>query len=599
MKNGKLLLLLVAILSLTVIFVACDSQSTPEESATVGSTAEATENSTDSSDEPTDQTQEAETETEQETFYHEMYDYFAVDNEINEISFADISKIDGSFYKYLYYGATEIDVEHNLLVVKTRDLDNYNNVIDTLTVYDVVSGEKLVEESVSNLLYEINGEKITTLDVSLDYPIIRVMKTSYGEDSNVPVYDYSYYFAKPNSEVIATTNKRTYDRVNCGYGLYAFTLGDEVVWVDKDMEIVRTLPAIAASGYDMEEYDFMGEYRGYVYAWNSDELQIFNRSGVCSATYKIAHDGTLNIHILNDGNVLIQDIELLNDAYGLCDFTINGDRCNVTSYIMNFIDGSLTEIDLEFIVGDLCSAYSHQACEAYSSLQGSETCTFAFDLVNGHQNQALIYRFFGGQIAHTAEYVCLDNSLKVEYTVKNSTPGIMWDTAYSINDRYYSAVVQAGGIHQPSIFDLDGNLIAAYRDAEAAGNFMVTNNAIYDQNMQLIYDFASDGYSLLYAGNDKICLEKYNYTTGNYECFIWDAESESPKMICDGEDKRVSHVGYGYYIVYDSNNDCNTLYGSNDDAILTAMGDIDVYECYGALVVGTQFNGEDVIYVIK
>ena len=105
MKQGKLLILLVLILSLSVFLFACGNNEEPAENGAA----------------------------EEQEVKHELHDYLVLKEENEGYTFSEVSQYEGEVVDY--------DYEHNLLAIKTQDLDEKNQVTDTVAIYDILTGE--------------------------------------------------------------------------------------------------------------------------------------------------------------------------------------------------------------------------------------------------------------------------------------------------------------------------------------------------------------------------------------------------------------------------------------------------------------------------
>ncbi len=201
MKKGKLLFLLMAILSLAILFIACDKTTTDEPDVPAGTEAPSSIDNEEII---------ADIEKWQENPDHEMHSYFDLSVKEAELPFSEISRIEGEIQ--------DVDYSHNLAVIKKQDLDNQNNVITTYEVYDLLTGEVIRSETVSNPLYgEENGR--VDLSVEIDYPVIRVERRTCtvvdeGEDLDNDyddkkeyANDVVYYTACKDGELLNTTSE--------------------------------------------------------------------------------------------------------------------------------------------------------------------------------------------------------------------------------------------------------------------------------------------------------------------------------------------------------------------------------------------------------
>lgn len=577
MKKGKLLCLLAAMLSFALLFSACEGTAPVTDGAgTSGSGQETTAKAPEKTQKETGK---------QEVSQDPIHQYFDLIDEEDKIAYAKVERMDGELLEY--------DREHHLVSILTKELDTENKVIETVKVYDLKTGEVINEQSVSNLLYAPEVERVE-LDVDIEYPVIRVSKQSWDKDAERSVYDVSYYLAKKDAEVLRQTNKGNYSVKYFDNDLVAVDMGDDVLWIDRNMEIVRTVDSVVANGYPIE--GFGAEYQGYLYAWNQQELQVFNRAGMCCATYTIDHVGMLSPHVLDDGDVLIQDLEFV-DEFTACDFVLYGQRCLLKSYVMSFLDGTVKEVDLDYVVDSLDTAY------------GDET-EMPFELAEDRENQALIYRFANGQLSHFAEYVVMNNDLTIEYTLKNETVGVVLEDAYAISNDFYIAPIKTGGFAQDHIFSFDGKPITPYVDGWVNEKYIVTESAIYDFNMKKVFEIkgsAFDGGNLMVDTKScNVFLSKANFETGKTEWYLFNGEEDEPVLLTDGAKSTLSWVGDGCYVLETglrntelSGKEYTVCSADGTVLMMTACSDLSIRHLDGMLLVTAEFEGNPIVYVVK
>ncbi len=599
MKKGKLLLLLVAIMSLTVAFAACDNTSAESGTGTDAPSGSLTENGTASdvvsTEAPAEETI-AEVKDEQESATHELLNYFELPKAEEADVLASIKRLDGEL--------SDWDSELNLAVVEIQDLDHLNNVVRTISVYDLISDEVIHTESVS-YPYKGKQSEIVELKVTLEEYVIRVLRTTYSfvndgvdpDDESDDVYEAQYeatYYPIMGGEAIYSTNDNTFAKKVHDNGLASILMGDKLFWIDKDFNIIRSVDSIVAGNYDVDfanpdDADYRSEYKGYLYSWNTEKLYIFNRSGMVSGYYNAAPDSTISVDILNNGNALIQEFTRVG-ATDSCDFVLSGTRYTLQSYIMNLVDGKMEEVELDFIVSDLETAYE-QENRGYVEAK----------LKNGIDSYATVYRFANGEVAKSAVIYVLDNDLNVLYTVENKTPGANLNEAFALaSNRFYLAAIQNTNQEYYAIFDYDGNLISPYNIAGGiTSKYWVSYTAIYDYAMNCVYDFSKNGYVFDNVVNDNIYLTKQNFVTGCEELYVIKPDSKAPELVCDGVDYQVL-VTERYYIVYDIENTVYRLYNVAGEELLVS------YEVFGnvasskdAIVFYAFFQGEPILYIVK
>ncbi len=588
MKKGKLLILLVAILSLAILFAACDE---PDEEPTGTETATATETETESATEaPTDTAEDTEINDEQENANHEMHSYFDLKDEAEADPLATISRIDGEII--------DIDYEHNLAAVKTEDIDTLNNVVTKVQVYDLLTGEVIREDSVSTPYGNEPIEKAALMDVEIIYPVIRIEKTTYAEkgEGEEPEMqkEVSYYLARKDGELVHKTEDGSfdeyYDVYEYGNGLVCIRMGDKYTWIDKGLNIIRSVDAIVANyGYMIDPDSFSNEYKGYLYSYDGYELKVFNHAGVISAQYRVSdYNSEINCFVLDNGNVLVQELTSVK-YHQSCDFVLSGTRYTLKSMIVNAVSGEMTEVDLDFVVDELESEY------------GQESYNADLKLANGRDNLAIVYKIANGSISAYADMYVLDNDCKVVYTVKNETYGVDFRNGIEyIGNGKYITKMNTDGYRWDAIFDLDGNLISAVQDKYYTDEFIVTDNAIYNYKMETVFDYTEADYYYYGIANGKIYLLADNFLTGAEEVYVFDSETKKPELFVDGVEYEVDSILDEIYIIYDIENELYTVYNSAGTELLVTYEEIDDYYVLdGVVIIETEFNGDEVVYIIK
>ena len=579
MKQVKLLLLFVLIFSLAFSIIACengDANKKPEENSTVAD----------------DQVK------------HELHNYLVLDNEHKGYKFSEVSRYEGEIIAS--------DSSEHLIALKTKDLDTKNYVIEKVEIYNVLTGEKLQEHSATYPLYAADNEKVN-FEVEISYPVIRVTKESQNQSKiGESVYSTQYFLAKKDSPAIRTSDKGgPISRVDYGNGLVSFDMGDDIVWIDRYMNELRSVKSIALNGYDIDIFN--SEYQGYLYTWDNNSLQVFNRLGVCSGVYNMEKEGCLNVHVLDNGNVLIQELEkvdvreeydfMTNYLPGYNDGMIH--QIKVNSYIMNHIDGSIKEVELDFVVAVLETAYTqkYQANNDYSYLP--------FELAKGHDNQAIIYRFGLGKLSLTGEYAVLTSDLKIEYVVKNTTTGVDLADAWVVSPNKYVAPVYEGGAINNYIFDLDGNVISPFTSSKTfiakTENYFVTVNGIYDNKMNLIYEFKGSNFNAfdlrVDKANERFYVTKHNFTTGGDESYLLDVVTKNTKLVADGVKNALVYVNDGVYGLKNLDTSVITFYNLKGEVKMSLLAptwsDISFQNFDEAVIIKTTFEGRPIIYVAK
>ncbi len=563
MKKGKLLLGLASLLCLSMLFAACDSANQSNGTESTGTPVEAAP----------------------QQVTHEMQDYLVyVDNDAPV--WTTVQPLEGEQVDY--------DADHNLVVMKETDVDVQGNLIEQYKVYDLTNGDVIFEKTNTAPYYSGSipeDETRVTLTVELQYPVIRALITSersgdfYGAATT---YTASFYEAKKDGELIyETTDNTLQTKINMHGNLYAVTLGDKLFWIDSNMDVLRQVDVIAANGYDTSSFD--AEYNGYLYDSTYTSVQIFDRAGLCTFTYTVDDQSSIDCFVLNDGNVLIQQHTEV-DIYTEYDYAWLGERIVLTSYMVNAATGEMTEIELDFIVISLESAYTEAA----------RNVDRIFTLAEGRQNKAVIQRLANGLLAKTPAYVVTDNQLAIEYTVKNTAELVDYSIDLSAVDAgLYSTSVAVGGNFVEQVFDLDGNYVCLNEGNAITDLYIVADDIIYDHSMNPIYNARENRFEILGTVGETVFLRQINFVAGATETYVFDATANAPVLLADGMDTLLQQAPRdSYYILYDGNAETYTLYSVNGTTLLTSVSAPTVSVCRDVLLVQTQFNGKPVVRVI-
>lgn len=510
------------------------------------------------------------------------------------------------------------DAEHNLVAIE-KSGDNSSSNYLSVYIYDFSDG--LTDDYLGSFgYYKPDGNTVT--EVTFDYPLFRVKttETTYNSDNEPKTeVDYGYYRLNGYGIESVVTGVDEEDNYKVDFdvkqinGLYVCELNGKVYWINSDLKILRTFSKDITDGYRLPE--FYAEYKGYLYTHEFDmvsrRVQVFNKEGVCQVMYTHPNNaGVANVFLLNDGNLFIEEWLLVEDGgafdilYPFADETGEGivyKKIEIASKILNFKTGEVTELDLDFSVTALESAYSRENGEADSSFQ--------FALAEERNNQAMICRFSNGSMAAIPAYVVLDNEMNIEYTFKNE----MTDGQYFVQlypSGYYAVGVPTAGEMSFAIFDKYGNKltdIGMLGDMELIGDYLLLSSGLYDLSMKKIYDFENSFIATNYSGRiserlsfaDRLCIRVTDPLTDDDAYYVFDESKKDFFLVATGENERVDHIEDGlYYTVYDEEDKHYTLYSMDGTALLRTQDTMEITVLDGMLIVESTANGESVCYIV-
>ena len=596
MKKRKLLFLLVVVLCFSLILTACSNEE-PEEPV-IEEEAPAPE-------------EEVETK-------HEMLNWFVLDTSKSEI-----------FEKFnLYTGATQVEenisgevpslVGESFQYVVHEEIDKYNKLVKTLTVY---KDGKAVITKTESVEYQGETTKNFTVDVTDDYVVV-ALTVNTGAESYT---EYDIYKISDTSSVLYEKNDvLEYRKV--GNALFVKT-AETVEWVAENGKVIFSAPTNIYDSYWLDGgAGSDAEYNGYVYWYNSSRINVYSNGGASSVQYiRSAGANTMKVFILNDGNLLVQEYTYLDDYAVEYDTLYSGYKTLLETKIVNYKTGDVKTVEgINFRIVSLESDYNR-----------GEYSRFPLALAEGVDNQAYIKGFNKVDENNYSDYsyVAISNSLEIQYTVAIKAINLDYETAsyggaYALTEKTYIAPLMIGSDIQYHIFDLDGNVLAALPEGieYITSEYIITDSAIYDLTMQLVYSFDANKVFLGDVLGESIVVLKDSNFDGWEEFYFLNPQTAELTLIADEVNNVLCIGGDDYYVVAEycqeclnhfkncedescwkcntSDNCCgdckHTLYNCEGTALLTHRGHISVYEKYAdAIIVEIEFEGKTVYYVVE
>ena len=514
--------------------------------------------------------------------------------------------------------------ELNLVALMTENIDVVNGAEQVVTVYDLETGESVYTTqgmsfdwlSIENFNFSMEHYPLAV--ISYD----QAVTDEFGNRSYETYYNY--YLMNGELTALATDIEGNTLRTGRVGNLNLYGIDNTLYWVTEGGRVIRSAPIAISDTYedieDLEYYlDIDAEFDGFIYSWEFTEtsrmVQIYNPSGVCTVQYKLPTDALLlssssiinpKAFVLGNGNVVLQYVtEAAEDAtnWDLMDNVPGTTKhFDVHSLMINKDGGEVTELDLDFIISDLESAYA----------EGDRS--FPFTLASGYSNQAYIVHFKNGYLSEKLEYVVLDNDLNTKFTFRNDYMAYAGNyPVFYASEKNYIGYSVINGKPTFAIFDWNGSIISElaenmYMYAEFNDDYYVTPSGVYDAKGNLKYDLVKNGFvpdfnnlssrcfSVL---GDNIYLFKFNPETDGVEVYALNTDNWSTTLMADGVDLEVAGEGIGYFKVQNVETGVSTLYNSNNEVVLKVLGSIDLHETYDVAYVTVNVDGEDLVYVLN
>ena len=480
----------------------------------------------------------------------------------------------------------------SLATVLVTDIDNFNFDVDTVKMVDLVTGDTLLESYVRN---ERGVAALHRIDAEFcDECGIFAITVEHYDDPATPDVDESgtevyHYTSKARPELLGKTDSRGHACRDLG-DVYAIRVDKKISFFDEEMNLlsdmngdfvdVDDIPYLSADSF------MVSEKEGYFYFFNSDEALVFNLDGDCTAKYTDTQTtyGSMQCFVLNNGKLLIQRARQLEKFSDKCDIRNGSIFIDLETMIMDNVTGEITEVKCNFMVGGLSAAY-----EADPAKSG-----FPLLLKDGYQNQAYVYYFKDTVLSPEADYVVLDNELKVQYAFPRDGKDVNFSNFSVVDESRFVASVNLGGDSQYHLFDISGKFIsvAPFDSVRVTDSFIVSTKVIYNHEMKEIYNFAKDRFVFKGVTGDVVYLERFNEATEKYEIYSFTKNSSAPELCANGiELVTYVEITNDYCAVIDEGG-LKSLYNLNGEIIAATDGDMKLIATENALVMCNTIDGE-------
>ena len=539
------------------------------------------------------------------------------------LAYATIEKYDGEIIDY--------DEYENIIVTRETEIDVLNNVVEIFKVIDTLEGKVLFETTSSYPKnYEFSDSyNVTRKSVILDYPVIITEDTNlsrYNKDEDESVsYNYSYYLLDGNQlETFSSNEKlRLYydewerDEDYVRYAnekisrMYIYTTRTTSYYIlDNGENHFETIRSENAVNYITNNYNYSDEYNEYLYSTQQYGVTVYDRSGLSIASYyaPVSDDVEFQSHVLDNGNVLIQELTQLESSAEDYDIIYGKIKYNFKSYVLDIIANELKPIELDYIVSVLESRYESEH---------SDYSIFPFALNEKQDNQAYIVRISDKLVlTENAEYAVINDDCEVVFSLKSAKDGKNLVRANPLFEKYFVCTSAIGNSECYEIYDLNCKLVTTIYeygtdDELFAVNdkYFVCNSGIYDINLKLVYSFIENGITDYDVIADNVFIYKNSAVIfdgemlGNTDdaAYRYDFETGKLVLVANGYTTRLVAYDDSYYTVYDYENEVYKAYNSKGVIVFASRSMPYVSYTEDTLIVEVEddANGEDKIYVFK
>ena len=249
-------------------------------------------------------------------------------------------------------------------------------------------------------------------------------------------------------------------------------------------------------------YDFDNSSDQYYYCYDGGKIMIYDKNLVLLYTYYYDSEGSHDMYILDDGNILVQYIIQEMDESKSFSYIENGKKYTLKTVLVNVEKKCATKKDFKYYVSSLRS----------NSYLKSEN-GYCFD--ERVENVATLYPIEKQRLLKSGNdkmTVNLTNGLKVkerlDQIVDNQIPGTR---PYSFQGRFVydtpeGEILTNGESEVVGLFTYDYDEYTG--DALINENFLIKNGRIYDYDLNLLFDYEIEGYQLKKMYNNSIIFSK-------------------------------------------------------------------------------------------
>ncbi len=243
----------------------------------------------------------------------------------------------------------------------------------------------------------------------------------------------------------------------------------------------------------LKDADHVG--KKYFYLKNNGYITVTDYAGNFVAGYAIDNTayGT-NWHVLENGNVLIQTIYRLPESEKKYDYFSGTQKFDLVTKILKVKQNKLVEKDLDFYIASIDN--NNRADSSYD-----------FD-PKFRQNFAVGFRIEDGRLLQaTPEVVILSNRLKIKASLNDFVPNPEGDLS---NTKMPGVYLAEGSHGYTYLLNVRGKELRSYSDTnvEVGATYLATSSGIYDDSLDLVYDYKKEGYTIAFHGDTFVILQK-------------------------------------------------------------------------------------------
>lgn len=293
---------------------------------------------------------------------------------------------------------------------------------------------------------------------------------------------------------------------------------------------------------EFEELKYNDEY---FYLIDDEIIMVFDKEFAFVSSWTAPNnmqDDAFAAYVLNNGNIFVQYTEILKDTaekYDLYDYTDNDvmRKYDLISLIINPENGKTKEVELDYFVenlftySDMIKNIEDNGMSNPFKKEAFENLAFIVPIVNGLPDES----------ETAVDIVTFSNNGTIQKSFKLAD-GQLAGFCMPVDKNIY--LVRT--VYGEALVDKKGELIEAFygNNFELVGKYIVTERAIYDLNMEVLYDLKENKATVRKVIDDVIYLEIV--TDDDYRILAF--ENGKTKEICNYDSDAPSRISF---IAYD------------------------------------------------
>ena len=433
--------------------------------------------------------------------------------------------------------------ENGILVVATKYVEDANHY----ALYNVKTATTLISDTTDEINTYSNGTNAFYTRSAKDVLTQKYRTTLYDAKGTE-----IKYLDAASAEQGAFISQNVPEVNHVTLDVYSFADNYFRVTEDGDgVERIGRKSDLVSFNYNFsDDYNFNDKY---YYQIQGNRAYIFDKSlNLVTAHYVTGDYDSLRIYVMENGNLLVQTTLELMDEDKNYTYIYEGKKYEMKTYIVDAEDGDVTEKKFEYRIGNFVSA---------SALKGEGITVDA-------ENVAYLYPIEDERLSmnnNDCMVVSITNKLKVKGRFDQMINGQIPGSAFETVNGYLIYRTAAGN----KLVKTNGEEVGYIAYETKNDSFFSKNGKFYNFELAMIFDYNTEGYSIVRWMNNSVILSKVVEDKTYY--YRFDTSMTTPKQITTSTTNyhNISNYIYAISTVVDAKT-VYTYYNEKDE-VLSAL----------------------------